>query len=222
MRGQRAVVVAGVVALFLAGCATVEIREACTLAGQVTDESGRPVANTPVVVLARSLDLETKRLEYQERGRQEVRTTTDAQGHYRLEFVPAQLGNNFYLFFYDKTGFDQVKYHKPESLDITQFLRPDQPLRVNQVLRFTPAWPEIERQIAFYGADSERARILRRHGLPERRELSRSGNENTEIWWYYSDGVSYWFSGDKLTGAHTFTPIPGAAPAPFPKPAAGR
>lgn len=212
MHPQRAMVAAGVLAVLLAGCATVQIREVRVVTGRVTDESGQPVANSPVLVVGRSLDLVTKRLAYEERERHEEKGTTDVQGRYRIEFVPAALGNNFYLFFYDKTGFDRVKYRRPEPLDITPLLEREKTVTVNQVLKFHVAWPEVERQMAFYGPGSERAQILRRHGLPEKRETSGTGDAAAEVWWYYADGVSYWFSGDKLMRTHQFQPIPGATP----------
>jgi len=212
MREARTLVAAWIVGMVLAGCATVEIRQTRVVTGQVTDESGRPVANSPVVIVGRTLDLVTRRMEYEERERQEVKGRTDAEGRYRIELVPAAVGNNFFIFFYDKTGFDRVKYRQPEPLDITQLLERDRTLIINQVLRFHPAWTEVERQIAFHGAESEKGRILRKHGLPEKRETSGTGDAAAEVWWYYADGVSYWFSGEKLTRTHEFTPIPGAAP----------
>ncbi|HBZ69461.1 MAG TPA: hypothetical protein DEP35_06915 [Deltaproteobacteria bacterium] len=206
-------VMAGVLGFLLFGCSTVEIRETRVVTGRVTDESGQPVADSPVVIVGRSLNFVTTRLEYDESWRQETRTRTDAQGQYRIEFVPANLGNNFYLFFYDKTGFNRVKYRQPEPLDITSLLNRDRTVLVNQVLRFQPGWSEVERQIAFYGADSDKGKILRRYGLPEKRETSGTGDTASDVWWYYTYGVSYWFTGDKLARTHEFTPIPGAAPA---------
>jgi hypothetical protein len=212
MRAARTLVAAFILGVVLAGCATVDIQETRVVTGQITDESGRPVANTPVVIVGRTLEFVTLRLEYDERGRQEVKAITDAEGRYRIQFVPATVGNEFHIFFYDKTGFDRVKYRPPEPLDITQLLNRNRTLIFNQVLRFHPAWTEVERQIAFYGADSEKGRILRKHGLPEKRETSGTGDAAAEVWWYYADGVSYWFTGEKLMRTHEFTPIPGAAP----------
>jgi hypothetical protein len=211
MCGPRGMAVVGVLVFLLAGCATVDIQQARVVSGRITDAAG-PVADTPVVVVGRSLDLVSTRLQYEERGRQEVRTATDAQGRYRLEFIPGNLGNNFYLFFYDKTGFDGVKYRRPEPLDITPLLRRDGDVTVNQVLQFVPSWPEVERQIAFYGPESEQGRILRKFGLPERRERPGTGDDS-EVWWYYADGVSYWFTGGRLTSTQQFQPIPQATPA---------
>ncbi len=213
MFGSRMLMMTGLMGLLLVGCATVEIRESRVVTGRVTDESGQPVTNTPVAVIGRSLDLVSIHWEYEERGRKEARTTTDAQGRYRIEFVPGNLGNNFYLFFYDKTGFDRVKYRQPEPLDITSLLKRDRTVTVNQVLQFQQSWAEVQRQITYYGADSDRGKILRRFGLPEKRETSGSGAEAADVWWYYTDGVSYWFTGDKLARTDEFTPIQRAAPA---------
>lgn len=194
----------------VAGCATATVREARVVSGRVTDEAGRAVANSPVVVVARQLDL-TIRLSYVEVSRQELKTTTDAQGRFRLEFVPERLGNNFFLFFYGD-GFDGVQYRRPESLDVTQRLDREREVRIDQVLRFHPDWPEVQRLLLEVGADSERGRILRRLGLPEKREVFRAAGEETETWWYYAKGVSYKFAGGALAGTYQFEPIIGARP----------
>ena len=212
MFGSRKWVVLVFMGLHLVGCATTRIREPRVVTGRITDESGAVVVSSPVVVMGRSLDLVAHRMEYEERGRKEVRAVTDTQGQYRVEFVPANLGNNFYLFFYDKTGFDRVKYRQPEPLDITSLLDRSRTVTVNQVLQMQQSWPEVQRQIAYYGANSDRGKILRRHGLPEKREAVSSGAEPADVWWYYADGVGYWFSGEKLTRAQEFAPIRGAAP----------
>ena len=70
MWGSRGVAVAGILGCLLAGCATVSIQETRVVTGRVTDEAGKPVASSPVVVVARSLDLAAMRFEYEERGRQ--------------------------------------------------------------------------------------------------------------------------------------------------------
>jgi hypothetical protein len=206
---MRATAVLGV--LILAGvvtsCATVSIQDTRVLTGQLTDESGQPVAGNPVLVVARRLDLAPLRMEYDELGRQEVRTVTDAQGRFRVEFVPASVGNNFFLFFYDATGFDRVKYRRPEPLDITERLRTQPTVVVNHALQTQSSWPEIRRQIAYFGAESDRGQILRKHGLPDKRDVPPGAGEDPEVWWYYADGVNYWFVGEHLTRASQFPPM---------------
>ncbi|RPI10706.1 MAG: carboxypeptidase regulatory-like domain-containing protein [Zetaproteobacteria bacterium] len=211
MATVQAILGVAFLAAALAGCATVNVQDTRVLTGRVTDESGAPVAGNPVLVVARSLDLVAKRLEYEERGRRDVRTATDAEGRYRVEFVPASVGNNFFLFFYDAKGFDRVKYRRPEPVDVTDQLRRSRTVAVNQILQFHPAWSEVARQIAFLGADSDRGRVLRQHGLPEKRDAPAKADD-PEVWWYYADGVSYWFVDDRLTRTHQFTPMMQPAP----------
>jgi hypothetical protein len=191
-----------------AACATVTVRETRVVTGLVTDESGAPVAGNPVLVVARSLKLSKLRLEYDERGRREVRTATDAQGRFRMEFAPADLGNNFYLFFHDVTGFDRIKYRRPEPLDITERLKREPTVAVTHVLQFDPSWAEVARQMAHFGPQSDRSRILRQHGLPDKRDVSSGSGAEPEVWWYYADGVTYWFVGDRLVRTSQFPPMP--------------
>jgi hypothetical protein len=117
MPNSRSVVLSGLVSCLLAGCATVSIHGTRVVSGQVTDESGKPVASSPVVIVARTLELAKLRFEYDERDRKNVKASTDAEGRYRIEFVPAQVGNNFFLFFYDVSGFDGVKYKRPDPIE---------------------------------------------------------------------------------------------------------
>ena len=208
MAMTKAVLAMAVLVGVLTGCATVNVQETRVVTGQVTDDSGAPVAGNPVLLVARSLKLSALRLEYDERGRREVRTVTDAQGRFRIEFAPANLGNNFYLFFYDVTGFDRIKYRRPEPLDITERLIRDQAVVVNHVLQFEPSWAEVTRQMAYFGAESDRSRILRQHGLPDKRDVPTAAGAEPEVWWYYADGVNYWFVGDRLTRTSQFPPMP--------------
>jgi len=212
MTTTKAILTMAILAGAMVGCATVNVPETRILTGQVTDESGKPVAENPVLVVARSLKLSALRLEYDERGRRDVRTVTDAEGRYRIEFAPASLGNNFFLFFYDVTGFDRVKYRRPEPLDVTDRLKRDQAVVVNHVLQFEPSWAEVTRQITHFGAESDRSRILRQHGLPDKREMPAGSGAEPEVWWYYADGVNYWFVGDRLTRTSQFPPMPRPAP----------
>jgi hypothetical protein len=196
-----------------AGCATVNIQETRVITGQVTDESGQPVARNPVLVVGRDLYFSKLRMQYEEQSRHEARAVTDAQGRYRVEFRPASLGNNFFLFFYDVTGFDRIKFRRSEPLDITDRLGRNQTLTVNHALQFNPSWPEVARQIAYYGEQSDRSRILRQHGLPDKRDVPAGSSADPEVWWYYADGVNYWFVGDRLTRTAQFPPMQQPVPA---------
>jgi hypothetical protein len=196
-------------------CATAQITERRVITGGVTDQQGRPVFGTPVQVVGRKLDLNMK-LEYQELDRKQLKVLTDREGRFKLEFVPEQLGNNFYLFFYAEEGFDGVRYQRPDSIDVTDRLKEAKELRFDQVLLDHPTWKEVQQQIALYGADSMRGKVLRQLGLPERIDRG-VGNEPTETWWYYTKGISYRFSGPAIEGSYTFKPIRGVLPPPATK-----
>ncbi len=201
--------VGGMALLLLAGCATVNVYETRVVSGVVTDPTGQPVAGSPVMVVGRRLELAIPEMAYVERGRREVRGVTDAAGRYRIEFDAGVLGNNFFLFFYDKQGFDHVRFSRPDPVDITDRMAGRRELTFPMVLRLHPAWPEVERQMAYYGPESDHGKILRRHGLPGRRETSQVGGETFDVWWYPEDGVSYWFSRDRLVRTHNFEPVRG-------------
>ena len=201
--------------LSVAGCATAQITERRVITGSVTDQQGRPVVGTPVQVVGRKLDLNMK-LEYQELDRRQLKVLTDHEGRFKLEFVPEQLGNNFYLFFYAEDGFDGVRFQKPDSIDITSRLREGRELKFDQVLLDHPKWKEVQQQIALYGVDSMRGKVLRQVGLPERIDRG-VGDQPAETWWYYAKGISYRFSGPAIEGSYTFEPIRGLLPPPATK-----
>lgn len=199
----------------LAGCATVEIAEQRVITGRITDQQGRPVPGTPVLVVGRKLDLNMK-FDYKELDRRQLKVLTDHEGRYKIEFSPRSLGNNFYLFFYAEEGFDGVRFLKPESIDVTGRLNEKWELTFDQVLLDHPKWKEVQQKIATYGADSMRGKVLRQVGLPERIERG-VGDPPAETWWYYSKGISYRFAGPAIEGSYTFAPIRGVLPPPATK-----
>jgi len=194
------------------GCATAQIAEHRIVSGRITDQQGRPVPGTPVLVVGRQLDFTTK-FDYAELDRRGLKVLTADDGWYRAEFIPSELGNNLYLFFYAEKGFDGVRFQKPEGIDITKRLKEGRELRLDQALLDHLQWKEVQRQIAQFGADSMKGKVLRQLGLPERIDR-RAGDQPAETWWYYSKGISYRFAGSTLEGSHTFPPIRGVLPLP--------
>ncbi len=196
----------GFLLLLLAGCATIRVEETRVITGVIRDPRGEPVVGTPVVLVARLLELNLSNLGYDEKGRREVKTVTDAQGRYRLEVVPSHLGNNFYLFFHGE-GFDSVRFRKPESMELTDRLKGSQVITIQRTLEWHPDWPEVQRLISQVGADSTQGKVLRQFGLPERQEALETGSGATEVWHYFSKGVSYRFVNGRLVWVQEFPPI---------------
>jgi hypothetical protein len=203
------------VVVTLAACATVQIAEHRVITGRITDQQGRPVPGTPVLVVGRRLDLDMK-FDYKELDRRQLKVLTDREGRYRAEFIPEQLGNNLFLFFYAEEGFDAIRYQRPDSIDITSRLREGKELKFDQVLLDHPKWKEVQQKIALYGADSMRGKVLRQLGLPERIDRG-VGDQPAETWWYYGKGISYRFLGPAIEGSYTFKPIRGLLPPPATK-----
>ncbi len=191
--------------LTLLGCATARIAEQRIVRGQVTDEMGRPVVGTPVLLVARTLRFNIPY--YRDLGQQELKTKTDEEGRYRFAFTPEELGNNFFLFFYGNEGFDAVRYQQPEPLDITKQLRARREVIIDQVLKTHPQWEQVERFLQVYGPESDRGRVLRQMGLPEKREGGAGSERDVETWWYYSKGLNYRFVKGVLESTFQFEPI---------------
>jgi hypothetical protein len=203
-------VVVTLLVMGLAGCATVHIAERRVITGRITDQQGRPVAGTPVLVVGRTLELGAG-FDYRQLDRRQLKVLTDQDGRYTAEFLPKDLGNNFYLFFYAEEGFDGVRYQRPEPIDVTSRLRELRELRFDLVLLDHPNWNEVQRRITTYGTGSMRGKVLRQLGLPERVERG-AGEEPSETWWYYSKGISYRFAGPLIESSYTFEPIRGVPP----------
>ena len=60
--------------------------------------------------------------------------------------------------------------------------------------------------MAEFGPDSNRGKILRSLGLPERRQTFPESADK-EYWWYYAKGVCYQFQGDQVLHKRTFDPV---------------
>ncbi|HEY7677629.1 MAG TPA: hypothetical protein VIG69_11180, partial [Candidatus Methylomirabilis sp.] len=112
---------------------------------------------------------------------------------------------------YGPEGFDGVRFRKSEPIDVTDPLKVQRELRFDQVLRTQADWPEVQRLMAEYGAESPRGQILRTHGLPEKREPFTLEGQAGETWWYYGLAVSYRFVGPKLLGRYPLEPAGGKA-----------
>lgn len=149
--------------------------------------------------------------DYAELDRRTLKVLTTEDGRYRAEFIPGDLGNNLFLFFYAAERFDGVRLQRPDGIDITKRLTESRELRLDQVLLDHPQWKEVQRQIAKLGADSAKGKILRQLGLPERIDRG-AGDQSAETWWYYNKGISYRFVGSAVGGSYTFQPIRGVLP----------
>ena len=174
--------------------------------GTVKDQGGAPLAEYPVRVIKTKTILNLLHFSTGSQQQEEARTRTDASGNFELKLVPDPKYDYFYLRFYDPKIFDPVRYAVPGDLDITRRLKSGTEVVVDRVIQDHPDWPRVEAMILEFGDGSNRGRILRSLGLPERRETFPDAPER-ENWWYYAKGICYQLQSDAVLKLRRYDPV---------------
>jgi hypothetical protein len=210
MRRRTTAAVTGALILLLAaplaaaqeGASSAEI----VIRGTLKDQSGTPMADYPVRLIKTKTTL---RLLHFSTGSRQVecgRGTTDGEGRYELKVAPDPKFDYFYLRFYDPKSFDPVRYSVPADVDITKTFKTRNEVTVDAVIQDHPDWAKVSDLLGQVGADSNRGKILRSLGLPERRQTF-SDNPGRENWWYYAKGICYQLQGDHVLNLRKFDPV---------------
>ncbi|PJB76817.1 MAG: hypothetical protein CO090_10025 [Acidobacteria bacterium CG_4_9_14_3_um_filter_49_7] len=155
---------------------------AVEIKGNVSDETGKPVAHSPVFLVMKRVVFNIRSLKYEEVESKTVATETDAHGLYMASVDIDHYFNRFYLYFHGK-GFDFAQFLRPEPEDITRQVQKGTEIVVNRVLKTNPLWSDLQIVLKALDHESERYKILRKYGFPERREQRQDGSEK----WYYFD-----------------------------------
>lgn len=174
--------------------------------GTVRDESGTALASYPVRLIKTKTILNLLRLNTSSQQLEEARVETGPDGSFELKLVPDPKYDYFYLRFYDPKTFDPVHYKVPGDVDVTRRLKQSLEVVILEVIQLHPEWPRVQELIAEFGADSNRGRILRALGLPERREAL-PGAPGRENWWYYAKGICYQMSSDDILRVRRYDPV---------------
>lgn len=174
------------------------------IAGLVTDEAGMPVGQLPVRVSSSKVPLQTDpRLGLKNR-KLLASGLTASDGTYRISFPPLTGKMKYYLIFYERGLFDDVRYARPNRIDITQRVIKGDSWLLDYKLSFHGTWSKVQETLKAYPPSSPRADIIRRFGIAE--EI-RKGQGKGEVWWYYSKGKRFDFEGDKIISEKSFLPI---------------
>jgi hypothetical protein len=176
------------------------------IAGRVTDAKGLPVAYLPVQIFSSFRPvLADPRLDL---GEVDLLTEgeTSSDGSYRVVIRVLPGKNHYYLNFYDPKRFDIVRFARPNRIDITDRVNPGVQVAYNHRLAFHGAWAKVQETLKAYPKGSPKARVIRLYGIAEEIRKPKEGGE-TEVWWYYSRGMSFEFQGDKLSQENSFTPV---------------
>ena len=174
--------------------------------GRIVDAAGQPLAGYPVRLIKTKTTLNLLHFSTGSQQAEVGRTTTDAEGKFELRVQPDPKFDYFYLRFYDPKTFDPVRYAVPADQNITKTFKSKPEVQADAVIRDHPDWAKVSAMVAEYGADSNRGKILRSLGLPERRQSlpESAGREN---WWYYAKGLCYQLQGDQVLRKRTFDPV---------------
>jgi hypothetical protein len=184
------------------GTSTAEI----VIRGTLKDQSGAPMADYPVRLIKTKTTLNLLHFSTGSRQVEYGRGTTDAEGRYELKVSPDPKFDYFYLRFYDPKSFDPVRYSVPADVDITKTFKTRPEVTVDAVIQDHPDWAKVSDMLGQLGADSNRGKILRRLGLPERRQTF-ADSPGRENWWYYAKGLCYQLQGDQVLNLRKFDPV---------------
>ena len=177
-----------------------------TIHGTIRNQAGAPMADYPVRLIKTKTTL--KLLHFSTGSRQEEvgRAQTDAEGRFELQVTRDPRFDYFYLRFYDPKTFDVVRYAVPADVDITKTFKTKPEVGVDPVIQDHPDWSKVNAMLNDFGAQSNRGRILRSLGLPERRQTFPDA-PGREMWWYYAKGLCYQLQGDQIQNIRNFDPV---------------
>lgn len=178
--------------------------------GAVVNERGYPVPNTPVRLISQRVEEKPPGSAPSIIEDKVIETSTDSKGLYEIVALIDPYYNRYLLSFYNENQFDSILYAIPPNEDVSSavFKEGIAEITINKTLKYNPQWPEIKTRIEEFGANSDRGRILRLKGIPDKVEnfvLKKEGKG--ELWWYYSKGYCYRFLQEKLDKLFNFTPI---------------
>ena len=165
--------------LVFIGIATVS--QAVELKGSVSDELGEPVVDSPIYMVMKREVFNILKFTYQTVETKTVSVKTDEHGLYQMDIDVDPYFNRFYLYFHGE-GYDYARFLRPEPQDVTDDVKAGRESVVNRVLKRNPLWDDLQIVLNDLDPDSERYRILRSYGFPERRE---TGEDGSETWYYY-------------------------------------
>lgn len=180
--------------------------------GKVSDDRGAPLTSWPVSLIRTKRYVELTRKVIGGDVEVAARVQTDADGYFTID-IPRDRSFHFYFIrFLDPEHFNSIQYVPPADWEITSTAKRGRVTQITKVIALRPDWDELQRRLAAVGGESsQRGRVLRTIGLPDKTVATPEG---VEEWWYFSRGVMYMFRGDDAVGEQRFEPVISTAATP--------
>ena len=170
------------------------------LRGRIVDQDGAGVAGATIRLLQSRRDFDIQDWKLVDRLTDSRVARSDAHGFFEATLSPDPGYRHFWLRFYDADRFDVVRYDLPDDVDITTRMRRGRPITLTVVLEDHSRWRNVRAWIDRLGAGSDRGRLVRRLGIPDRREQS----SGVESFWYDREGMVYRFREGRFVGEEQF------------------
>ena len=174
--------------------------------GRITDGAGHGLPDVAVRFLQGRRDFKMLQWEYEDNVLQDVVTRTDEHGFFEAILAPDPEYRFFWLRFFEGASFDAVRYRRPEDLEITDQVRQGRPVIRSVVLEDHPDWVQVEAWLERLGPDSARGQVVRRLGIPDRREKV----NGVESFWYRKTATIYRFQDGAFIGSEEWVISAGA------------
>ena len=180
--------------------------ETVAIEGTVTDGSGAPVSDMQVVLLATHKGFELRSMRRAEEGLVRLKTKTDAQGRFALEWT----WHPYYDTFRIRTEVagtaagDGLPPGVLTEVDISRRMLDASPV----VVALEVAWAGDPGSAATPQSDDQR-RIYGEMGNPDRVDRLEMPGGDEIAWWYFERGRSYHFRDGRLDQVMEFEPVKG-------------
>jgi len=176
--------------------------------GRILDPEGRGVAGQTVKLFKTRRGLTLGSFSSGGQIAEMARAMTDENGYYEVDVPRDRSFDNYYLRYHDPASFDSVRFRIPDDREITLDLKAGEPLRLDVKVEYAPGWDAVSKRLEAVGGEaSPQGRILRSLGIPEKEARGVGPDGPRDEWWYYSQGVVYFFRDGEASGYRRFEPV---------------
>lgn len=187
------------------------------IGGTISTDAGAPVANASLQLTFTRISLDPATASTDSR----LVVNTDNAGRYlfRLNIDPDWSDFSLRI---TSTGLDARRFLTPPERALTDIIRNaissgSFSAEINWVITGRPGWEKEAEELRRLGENSERGKLIKARGLPDRiKQFTRGNGQSGELWFYYRDGVVVRFIGDTRDRDFYFRPRNAASTIPFP------